>query len=86
MPKPIPAPPEAVLDATAEPITVAVSINRKINLGNYESVDVFFSLSGVPVGADDAELLAAMETAEQVFQHVRQKVVEKVQAVKGARS
>ena len=35
---------------------VAVSLEMKINLGNYESAGVFVSVSGLRVGATEAEI------------------------------
>ncbi len=63
-------------------IKASVSATQKVNVGNYESVDVFFALSNVPVGATDEDLAAAMATSELVFTHVRAKVAEKVAEIR----
>lgn len=65
-----------------DPIKISVSATQRVNLGNYESVDVFFALSNVPVGATDKDLAEAMATSELVFTHVKAKVMEKVADVR----
>lgn len=61
---------------------VAVSISRKINLGNYESVDIFMAVSGVEPGATDAEILEALATGERAFQLLKAKLADKIGEVK----
>lgn len=48
-------------------IRVAVSVERKVNLGNYESGSVFMSLANVPVGATPKEIEAALVTGKITF-------------------
>jgi len=57
---------------------VAVSLSRKINLGGYESVDLFFSVSDLAVGATEAEIQEALETGEAAFQLLKRKVADKM--------
>lgn len=39
------------------PPTLTVSLERKINLGNYESASIFLAVSGVPVEATENEAM-----------------------------
>lgn len=59
-------------------MTVSVYITRKVNLGNYESVDFNVALNNVEVGATDAEMEEALATGEQAIRliatHLRQKI------------
>ena len=57
-----------------DPIKVSVSASQKVNLGNYESADVFFSLSNIPSGATEKQIEAALETAELTFNYVKEVV------------
>ena len=63
---------------------IAVSIERKVNLGNYESVGFFFSLSGLEPGTTREEMQELLETGELAFEVLREKIVEKTEAVRRA--
>lgn len=58
-------------------IKINMSVSRKVNLGNYESGDVFLSLSDVPVGATQAEVEEALQTSKIVFDVLRAEVNKK---------
>lgn len=40
----------------APPLTVTASISRKVNLGNYESAEVFVSVSGITLETTEADI------------------------------
>ena len=66
--------------------TVSISIGRKINLGNYESVDIFFSLNGLPVDTPEKDMRELLQTGENAFLLIRQKIVEKTAELRGSNS
>ncbi len=60
-------------------VRVAVSVSRKINLGNYESVDVFLAVSNIPTNISDKEIdnevEMALEAGERVYERIREQIV-----------
>jgi len=65
------------------PIKICMSVSRKVNLGNYESGDVFLSLSDVPVGATQQQVEDALQTSKIVWDVLRAEVNQKAAALKG---
>ncbi len=57
---------------------IAVTIDRKINLGNYESASVGLVLSGVPVGATVEEIDAMLDTGKIMYDQMRARLQEQV--------
>lgn len=47
---------------------VSVSISRKLNLGNYESADLFMAISNVEPGATEEEIDEALATGDLAVQ------------------
>lgn len=45
---------------------LTVSIERKVNLGNYESASIFLAVSGVPVAATEEEAMDLVVRALRV--------------------
>jgi hypothetical protein len=68
-------------DTNGEP-TVSVSMGMKINLGSYESADVFCSVSGLHVGATEAEIDELLDTGRIAYERIREKLKERVSAVR----
>lgn len=64
------------------PIRICMSVSRKVNLGNYESGDVFLSLSDVPVGATSEQVEAALQTSKIVWDVLRAEVNKKAVALR----
>ena len=61
---------------------IAITIDRKINLGNYESASVGIVLSGVEVGTTEEEIDAMLDTGRIMFDRMRERLKEKVQATR----
>lgn len=65
-----------------DPIKVSVSAEQTVNLGNYESAKIFFSLSNIPHGATEEQIEAALETGEVAFNYVRTVISERVETMR----
>lgn len=61
---------------------ICVTVGMKANLGNYESADASICLSGLPVGATDAEIEEALDTAKVVFGKIAGKLRAKVAEIR----
>jgi hypothetical protein len=66
--------------AEQEELRVSVSVARKLNLGQYESADIFIAVSGVEPGASDAEIEEALVTGDRAIavlkKHLRAQIAE----------
>ena len=58
---------------------ITVSTTRKINLGNYESQDVFVCLSGVPISASDDLIASMLLTGEKAVKAISARITSLVQ-------
>ncbi len=67
-------------------VRVAVSVTRKINLGNYESVDVFLAVSNIPTDISDDEIddevADALRAGERVYDRIREQIVQQTDDIK----
>lgn len=69
-------------DNTTPPLSISLSVSRKINLGNYESADAFVSISGVTAETTEAEIDALIEgKGALAFQKIAAALNEKVKTV-----
>ncbi len=59
---------------------IAVTIDRKINLGNYESAAVGIVLSGVAPGTSVEEIDEMLDTGKIMYDRMRERLQEKVAA------
>ena len=57
---------------------IAVSIDRKINLGNFESAAVGIVLSGVAPGTTAEEIDEMLDTGRIMYDRMRERLQEKV--------
>lgn len=57
---------------------ITISVERKLNLGNYESAGVGLVLSGVPVGATVKEIDAMLDTGKIMYDQMRVRLQEQV--------
>ena len=68
-------------DAYLEP-RISVSVEMKLNLGNYESLGGSCVLSGLNAGAGEADICELLETADLTFRLIRDKLEAKLNKVK----
>ena len=64
---------------------ISVSIGRRLNLGNYESVDIFMSVSGVEPGTTTEEIEELLITGDRAFQLLKTRIGAKISEIKKAR-
>ena len=61
------------------PLSLSLSLSRKINLGNFESADVFLSLSGITVDTTEAEMDELLDgNGALAFKKLSARIKEKV--------
>ena len=65
---------------------VSTSLEMKINLGNYESAACFISLSGVPLGASEAEIEALLDTGRIAYDAIKRRIQLQVNALRQQRT
>jgi hypothetical protein len=56
-------------------IRVAISVDLKVNLGNYESAAAFVSLSNIPVGASEQDITDALDTGKLAWSIIRERAM-----------
>lgn len=61
---------------------VAVSVERTVNLGNYENAKVFMSISNLVPGATDEAIEEALETSRAAYALLKQRVKEQVAEIR----
>lgn len=60
-------------------LSVTVSLSRRINLGNYESADVFLSVSNVNAETTKEELVALLDgPAQMTYMALAERIRERV--------
>lgn len=64
---------------------ISVSISRKINLGNYESADVFMAVSNIEPGASKEEIDEALATGDLAIQVLKKHMVTHIQKARQER-
>lgn len=63
-------------------IRVAISVDLKVNLGNYESAAAFVSLSNIPVGASESDIEAALDTGKLAWSLIRDRAMVQAQELR----
>lgn len=63
--------------------TISVSITRKINIGNFESIDIFVSLNSLEIGSTDETIQMLLDgVGERMYEAIRQRIVEKTAEIR----
>ncbi len=65
-----------------EGLRVSVSVSKKVNLGNYQSADMFLAVSNIEVGAQPGDIREAIETGELAFVLLEEAIDKKVRALR----
>lgn len=68
----------------AHGIRTTISIEQKINLGDYQSASVSIILSGIPSGASEEAIEEPLDTGKIAYDRMRERLVARVRAVKAA--
>lgn len=63
-------------------LSTTVSVQHKVNLGNYESADVFVSVSGVTAATTEDELDEMVEVSKIVFKKIVGRLRRNIEAVR----
>jgi len=61
---------------------VGVSISQKVNLGNYESAEVFLSLTNLRPGTSAEEIAEALEIGQLAYKRIRDRMVGLIERVR----
>lgn len=71
---------------TTVPLSISLSVSRKVNLGNYESADAFVSISGVTAETTEEEMDALIAgNGALAFAKIASALKEKVKAAREAK-
>ena len=76
--------PPAPDDGDADPIKVGVSLEMKVSLdvNEYEKAGVFLTLTNIPSGATEADIVVALATQKIVFNLLAEQIREKALAAR----
>ena len=72
-------------EATSPEPRIAVSVDMKLNLGNYESLGGSCILSGITAGATGSEVRELLDTADMTFRLIRERLETKLNDVRAER-
>lgn len=61
---------------------VSVSVSRKLNLGSYESADIFMAISNIEPGASDEEIEEALATGDKAIQVLKKHLAVQIAKVR----
>ena len=61
---------------------ISISIDQKVNLGNYESASVGIILSSLPIGVTEAEIEALLDTGRLAYDKMCTRLAAKVAAIR----
>lgn len=63
-------------------LSVSISLERKVNLGNYETAGIFISVNGVKPGTSAEDIDAALDTGKIAYERIRLALKDKVEALR----
>ena len=65
-----------------EELNCSVSFTRKVNLGNYESADVFLSVSGIKATTTNAEIEECLDAGKLAWESMKPRLVAEAKAAR----
>lgn len=65
--------------------TVGVSVQMKVNLGNYESADAFLSMQGIDESTTTEQMDALMDQGRIAYEKLRAALKERVSDIRSKR-
>lgn len=72
------------MSTSDETVRTSVSLSMKVNLGNYESAELWLSVSNVGADTTEEEIEAALDTGKLAYDRIRGRMRGEVLRLKGS--